>query len=343
MDGALEPMGAGPSPTGARLIELLRTPRKAGRLLVAPSRRRGEFDSHAVDAPFLFAGDGRFWMTFIGWDTVGYRTGLASSDDLLTWHKEGLILDRGPAGSPTQYNAALTCILRDNELFGGARLRRVDRQLVGTYHAYPGRGYETGPAVIGLCFGADLRHWHVHPPVLCPDPACGWEAGGLYKSWILEHEGVYYLFYNAKDRHEPWVEQTGVAMSTDLVHWERHPGNPVLTVGPPGAMDDRFASDPCVLRHGDTWVMFYYGLSSDGHARDSAAVSTDLLHWTKLDEVLVDVGPAGSVDSRYAHKPGIIARSRTLYHFYCAVAPAPAPHQGQIEPGEVRGISCACS
>ena len=106
--------------------DLLRTPRKCGRLLVAPSLRRGEFDSHAVDAPFLFAAEGRYWMTYIGWDGIGYRTGLASSDDLLAWRKEGLILDRGPAGSPTQYNAALTCILRDNELFGAAALRRVN-------------------------------------------------------------------------------------------------------------------------------------------------------------------------------------------------------------------------
>ena len=78
-------------------------------------------------------------------------------------------------------------------------------------------------------------------------------------------------------------------------------------------------------------------------ARDGAAVSTDLLHWEKLNEVLIDVGPEGSVDSRYAHKPGIISHGDTLYHYYCAVSPAADPHQGEIEHGEVRGISCAHS
>ncbi|MFH1568939.1 MAG: hypothetical protein ABIL09_13155 [Gemmatimonadota bacterium] len=325
----------------AALLARLRTPHKLGRLVLAPSLRRGAFDNHAVDCPFPFRHDGRYLMTYIGWDGIGYRTGLASSDDLLTWRKEGLLIDRGPAGSVMEYNVALTSILRENELFGPSSLRPVDGRYAGTYHAYPRPGYESGPAVIGLCWSDDLRRWELGDPVLRPDPACAWEAGGLYKSWLMEADGTYYLFYNAKTATSPWIEQTGMARSPDLVRWERYPGNPVLQVGAAGAFDDRFASDPCVFRHDGGWVMFYYGLSSDGAARDGAAASDDLLHWEKLDEVLIDVGPPGSIDCRYAHKPGIIHRDGRLQHFYCAVAPAADPHQGQIEPGEVRGISVA--
>jgi hypothetical protein len=87
--------------------------------------------------------------------------------------------------------------------------------------------------------------------------------------------------------------------------------------------------------------MFYYGNCSDGHARDSAALSRDLLHWVKLDQILIDVGPPGSIDARHAQKPGIITRDGKLYHFYCAVSPARDPHMGEIEHGEVRGIAVA--
>lgn len=319
----------------------LRTPNKLNRLVLTPSLRRGEYDSHAVDCPFPYRHDGRYYMTHVGWDGTGYRTGLASSDDLLEWRREGLLIDRGPAGSITEYNVALTCILRDNELIGPGEVRRVGGDYVGTYHAYPRPGYESGPAVIGLCHSPDLRHWEMGDPVLRPDPSCAWEAGGLYKSWLMEDDGTYYLFYNAKTADAPWIEQTGMASSIDLTHWERHPANPLLPVGPAGAFDDRFASDPCVFRHGVTWVMFYYGLSSDGFARDGVALSTDLLQWTKTDEILIDVGPPGSIDSRYAHKPGIIARDGRLYHFYCAVSPSDEPRQGEIEHGEVRGLSVA--
>src|ERR1700677_3563332 len=109
---------------GTPRLDDYRTPYKINRLVVAPSYRKGDFDSHAVDAPFLFFHEGRYFMTFVGWDKTGYRTGLASSTDLEAWHKEGLILDRGPEDSVTQYNAALTCILRDNELHGPATLKK---------------------------------------------------------------------------------------------------------------------------------------------------------------------------------------------------------------------------
>ena len=89
--------------------------------------------------------------------------------------------------------------------------------------------------------------------------------------------------------------------------------------------------------------MFYFGLCSDGHARDGVAFSGDLMRWRKSGEILIDVGPEDSIDSRYAHKPGIIARDGTLYHFYCAVAPARDKQQGEIIHGEVRGISLATS
>lgn len=71
-----------------------------------------------------------------------------------------------------------------------------------------------------------------------------------------------YLFYNAKDQKDkaagPWTEQTGFATSTDLVRWRRFQGNPVLKAGNKGAFDDRFASDPVVMRHQDKWLMYHF-------------------------------------------------------------------------------------
>ncbi|MCE5277996.1 MAG: hypothetical protein ABFD92_13815 [Planctomycetaceae bacterium] len=325
-------------------LQRVRTPNKVPRLVVAPSYVKGAFDSHAVDCPSLFSHGGRHYMSFVGWDTIGYRTGLAVSDDLLNWTKEGLILGRGPAGSPTEFNAAMTGVLRDNALFGSGAAKKVGGRFVGTYHAYPQPGYETGPAIIGLCFSDDLRKWEVSPPVLTPGKPGGWDSGGLYKSWIMEDAGTYYLFYNAKtDAGWPWREQTGVAISTDLQRWEKYAGNPILPVGGPGSIDEVFASDPVVVRDGDTWVMFYYTLDAKAVARDTVAFSKDLLHWEKSNEVLIDVGPPGSIDSRYAHKPGIASAGGRLYHYYCALAPAANPKMGQIEHGEVRGISVATS
>lgn len=325
------------------MISPLATPHKVGRLLIAPALQVGAFDSHGADCPFPFRHDGRYFMTYVGFDGQGYRTGLASSPDLLEWKKEGLLLDRGPAGSVTEFNIAMTNILRDNALYGSGELRQIDGRFVASWHAYPTSGYEIGAAVIGLAYSRDLKHWALTEPVLRAEDGAEWERGGLYKSWLMEHAGTFYLFYNAKNLTDSaWIEQTGVAISTDLKTWTRHPGNPLLPVGPAGAFDDLFASDPCVFRLDDgRWVMFYFGNSSDGHAREGAAISDDLLHWRKCDQVLVEVGAPGSVDSRHAHKPGMIARDGRLYHFYCAVAPATGERGGNVNVGEYRGISLA--
>ena len=324
-------------------IERLRTPHKLNKLVLAPSFTEGDFDSIGVDVPFLFRHDGRYWMTFVGFDGVGYRTGLAVSDDLVNWEKQGLLIDRGPAGSPTEFNVAMSWIIRENDLYSAGELKKFDGKYVGTYHAYPAPGYESGPAAIGICTSTDLRSWEMRPPCFHAQDGADWEYGGLYKSCIVEHEGTFYMFYNAKTVASPWVEQTGLAVSTDLEHWERYEGNPVIPNGPAGAVDDRFCSDPCVMRMDNMWVMFYFTLSSDGHARETAAVSSDLVHWEKTDEVLIDVGPEGSIDADYAHKPGVIVKDGVLYHYYCAVGPRDEIRVGKHNVGQNRGISLAVS
>lgn len=323
----------------------LRTPNKRPSLVLSPSWQEGAYDSLAVDCPFAFAHDGAYYLMHVGFDGIGYRTGIARSDDLIHWEKEGVILDRGPAGSVTEYNAALTWIVRDNDLYGPGTLKRVNGRFLGTYHAYPKPGYESGPAAIGLCWSDDLRRWTVEPPCLrASDAGAGpWERGGLYKSCLVEHEGTYFMFYNAKTAANPWVEQTGLAVSTDLKTWTRAAGNPLLPVGPKGSMDDVFCSDPAVVRVDGLWALFFYTLSSNGKARDSVALSDDLTSWRKSGEILVDVGAPGTVDARYAHKPSVITRDGRLHHFYCAVAPAPERAVGKHKTTETRGIAVAVS
>lgn len=327
----------------ASVLQKLRTPHKFPELVLKASYDKSKFDALAVDCPFVFRHKRRFYMTYVGFDGTGYRTGLASSGDLVKWEKEGMILDRGEKGSVTEFNVAMSWLVRDNDLMGEGRIRKIGDRFIGTYHAYPNPGYEAGPACIGVCFGDDFRKMKLKPPSLfSTDEGAGdWERGGLYKSCLVEHEGTYYMFYNAKTAATPWVEQTGVATSTDLKKWKRFEGNPIIPVGPTGSFDDIFCSDPCVLRCGDTWVMFYYTLSSDGRARDTVAFSDDLLHWRKSNEILIDAGQPGSVDSKYAHKPSVFFNEGRLYHYYCAVAPSPEKTVGNVEVKEIRGIGLA--
>jgi predicted GH43/DUF377 family glycosyl hydrolase len=318
-----------------------RTPHKLRRLVLEASHAPDSFDARSVDCPFVFHHAGRFYMTYVGFDGTGYQTGLASSTDLVQWHKEACILRRDPTSPVTRYNIAMNWILRDNSLRSTGEPTKIGGQFLGVYHAYPNAGYEDGPAVIGLCWSRDLLHWEIDPPCLRPEDGGAWENGGLYKPCLVRDHGTYYLFYNAKTKPLPrsegggWREQTGVATSRDLKTWTRYNANPIIPVGPAGAPDDRFASDPCVLIDGRRWVVFYYSLDRKGKARDLLAIGDDPFHPVKSPEILIDVGLPGTVDETYAHKPSVIWHNGALYHFYCAVS-------GKW-PNETRGISVARS
>ena len=317
-------------------LRVYRTPFKYGKLVLAKSGIAGRFDEKSVDCPFVFSANGQFYMTYIGYDGIGYQTGLASSKDLVHWENQTLIMARDPSHPVFRYNVALMCILRDNDLASSASLQKVNGRYLGAWHAYPNAGYEEGPAVIGLAWSDDLIHWERGEPILRAEDGAAWERGGLYKPYLLKSGDTYYIFYNAKnDAPRGWIEQSGVATSKDLKTWTRHPANPILPAGGSGSWDERFASDPVVFRHGEQWAMFYYGLSADGKARDLLAVGDSLERFTKVPEILIDVGAPGTVDETYAHKPAMISHDGALYHYYCAVS-------GQW-PNETRGISVARS
>lgn len=327
-------------------MQAYQTPYKYGQPVLAPSGTPGAFDERAVDVPQVFWHNGRFYMTYVGFDGKGYQTALAHSADLLHWQPLGLILPRRQDGRWDALGAAGTCMLREsNDLRSLPKLKKVDGKYWMICHAYPGEGYEAGSAEMGLawCEDEDLLIWHrLEQPILSWRDGAAWEHGGLYKAWLLEHDGLYYMFYNAKDKDaDGWVEQTGVATSTDMMHWQRHPGNPVLPVTP-GAWDSRFCSDPQVMRDGARWVMFYFGF--DGrHAQEGIAASDDLLHWSKNPLPLLRHGGEGELDQWHAHKPAVVWHEGTLYHFYCACRPWQPGDAAQNFGNEFRCITVAMS
>jgi predicted GH43/DUF377 family glycosyl hydrolase len=339
-----------------------RTPYKYPELVLKATGDKRDFDGLTVDDPIVFRARGQFHMLYIGYDGTGYQTGLASSTDLVHWTRTALVGPRNPASAFTQYNLAISSILRDKNLHGTGEALKINGQYLAAWNAYPSAGYEEGAAVIGLATSDDLLHWKLTDPILYPADGEPWEHGGLYRPDLLLDSATYYLYYNAKTDTLPkqegggWHEQTGVATSSDLKHWTRYPGNPILRNGPrgsatypvtnpthdqspptPDARDSRFASNPYVVKNGSKFAMFYFGFGYQrpGRACEMLALGDDPFHFAKVPEILIDTGVPGSIDETFAHKPSVIYHEGALYHFYCAVS-------GKY-PNEVRGIAVARS
>jgi hypothetical protein len=268
---------------------------------------------------------GKWYMSFIAFDGRGYNSFVAESTDLVRWTNPHLAMGFGKPGEFDFGGCVIGAYLYESYDIKAPRvLKKRDGKFWTLYGCYAKQGsYEIDPGYEGLAASLDglswTRAWD-KPILSVHEPEVGeWEKACIYQPWLVEHEGLFYDFYNAK--HMPdWVEQTGVATSKDLMNWKRYGGNPVVRVRP-GGFDEKFCSDPKVFRDGDHWVMFYFGVGKDG-AHVMAAFSRDLLHWTAHPEPLYRAsGHPGGLDKTYAHKISLVYNpaDETFYMYYCAV------------------------
>lgn len=90
--------------------------------------------------------------------------------------------------------------------------------------------YERGDRGVWLATSKDLTVWKNvrDQPVLAMGPGA-YDRHAVAIDQVVKRDGVFYAFYHA-NAHQPWKDWTTcVARSTDLIHWEKYPGNPILS------------------------------------------------------------------------------------------------------------------
>ncbi|MDR1518292.1 MAG: hypothetical protein LBS52_09470 [Dysgonamonadaceae bacterium] len=285
----------------------------------------GYEDFQNFDVPMVYQLDDKadmWYMSFIGFNGKGYNSFVAESTDLIHWTNPRLAMGFGREGEFDHGGCVIGAFLYDTwDVKAPHILKKNDGKFFSLYGCYPRQGaYELRPGYEGVATSDDGLTWKRlgNEPILSiyQKDAKKWEKDCIYQPWLVEHDGTYYNFYNAADGG---VEQSGLALSNDLVHWVRYPCNPIVKVNE-GGYDNTFASDPKVYRDGDHWTMIYFGVGKGG-ASIMIAFSRDLLHWTADPEPLYKFGghPTG-LDSQYAHKVSLVynPKNDTLYLFYCA-------------------------
>jgi beta-fructofuranosidase len=151
-------------------------------------------------------------------------------------------------------------------------------------------------ATIGHAVSADCRDWQVLPDALQPGVSGNWDDLATWTGSTIGHEGRWYMLYTGVNRAEGGlVQRIGLATSDDLVHWDKHPGNPVLEVDPEwyevleqGRWRDQSWRDPWLFRRPDDELFhaLITARSSSGPADGAGVVaqarSTDLVTWEVL-------------------------------------------------------------
>lgn len=112
--------------------------------------------------------------------------------------------------------------------------------------------YEREDRGVWLATSKDLKVWTnlQDEPVLKPGPA-EHEKDLIALNQIIKHNGRYYAYYHGSARTGPNAKlwSTCVATSTDLRHWEKYPGNPLLPVA-------ENKSSGIVVQDGARWRLY---------------------------------------------------------------------------------------
>jgi sucrose-6-phosphate hydrolase SacC (GH32 family) len=161
---------------------------------------------------FVMKHEGKYFMFAEGMNDVAH---LLTSDDGIAWQEQGdlIILTvkgdtiSGPYGTPS--------VFIDN----------------GKWHLF----YERNDEAIWLATSGDLITWTniQDEPVLNKGPET-YDKGAVALNQVIEFKGKYYMFYHGSDDAE-WATPgatslwtSNVAVSDDLLHWVKYPGNPVV-------------------------------------------------------------------------------------------------------------------
>jgi beta-1,2-mannobiose phosphorylase / 1,2-beta-oligomannan phosphorylase len=147
-------------------------------------------------------------------------------------------------------------------------------------------------------FPPELVQFTPHPrnPLFTAAGEGTWEVKIRERGWILfdaespAGQPAWRMWYTGYDGTREGLKQLGLATSTDGIHWERHPANPLS--GP------HWVEDMIVVPHEGTLYMFAEGREDQAHL----LTSRDGIEWTRVgpldvrrtDGTPIEPGPYGT-------------------------------------------------
>ncbi|MDP4208629.1 MAG: glycosylase [Bacteroidota bacterium] len=313
--------------TMQKVYNEVKTPYKYGLVMVPSSNDK------KMDCPSIFRKGNLWYMVYIIFDGRGYETWMAKSKDLLNWDNMGRIMSFSADSSRWDWNQKAAYVaLQDYKWGGSYDFQKYNNKYWMSYFGGRASGYEAGVLSISTAYSekdpTTVHEWQYFdkPALTATDKDVRWwENRKLFKSTVIWDKDKtlghpFVMYYNANgdsakdNRKTRWYERIGMAVSDDMVHWQRYLQEPVMhhPVGITG--------DAVIQKMDNLWVMFYFGAFWTGTkgAFNRFACSYDLVNWTDWTGADL-IKPSEPYDELYAHKSFVIKYKGVVYHYYCAV------------------------
>ncbi|PMC39280.1 sucrose-6-phosphate hydrolase [Bacillus sp. UMB0899] len=157
------------------------------------------------------------------------------------------------------------------------------------HHPFSPKG---GPIHWGHMKSKDLVCWEHLPIALAPGE--DYDKSGCFSGSAVDHNGKLTLIYtghvNTDSEKDEFIEYQCIAESTDGIHFEKHPNNPVISE-PPENGSPHFR-DPKVWRHDGKWYMVL-GNRVDQLGNVILYESTNLVDWEYKGDIARSTGKMG--------------------------------------------------
>jgi len=247
--------------------------------------------------------------------------GLAISTNTKTWKRYSSNPVLSPSDAGKDWDSDLVChstVIKHNKKF---------------YMFYDGSPKKAWKEAIGIATSDDLLSWQKlkENPVL-RNGSYWWDSHHVSRCSVMKAKNVFYMFYAG---HDGVCERIGIAKSRDLITWKKLSRKPILDLGKVGEWDDRFVSDPKVIRVGNYYLMSYTGLKEPNseisktlanshftHAKGGVGIaySKNLINWKKFSQnPILESGKKGSWDQDEASRADFVKTGGKFYLFYTGV------------------------
>jgi predicted GH43/DUF377 family glycosyl hydrolase len=162
-------------------------------------------------------------------------------------------------------------------------------------------GFDGKNMRIGYATSIDGLDWVKNPnnPILDLGQFNSWDSVHVANPTVLFDGILYKMWFTGFDGNHMRI---GYANSSDGIHWEKYPENPVLDIGAWGNNKDSDVWSPSVVLDGTSYKMWY--TSFDGNMKIGYAQSSDGIRWTKRTSAsALNIGTWGSWDDRGVWSP----------------------------------------
>jgi beta-fructofuranosidase len=145
---------------------------------------------------------------------------------------------------------------------------------------------------IGHAVSTDLVHWDIMPDALHTSENEGaWDSLATWTGSIIRDKQIWYMFYTGISKKDKGlIQRIGLATSNDLLHWTKHPANPLLPIAPrwyellnEDIWHEQAWRDPWLFKYGGKFHAFITARANTGPAKKRGvighATSSDLVNW----------------------------------------------------------------